>query len=288
MKFLSLVAALALALGTNAAAQEPEDSANPAPVEVMIVGSYHFANPGQDVVNMEVDDVLSPQRQREIAILSETLAQWKPTKIMVESVAEASSFELANFAEVDELLATRRNESIQIGYRIADMLDHRAVYGIDERADADEPNYFPMGEVQAVAADTDQSDIVAGLFAVVEKRVSEEQAKLAEQSIAQSLIWHNDPDVVDAGHDEIYYGLIPIGDGDRQPGAELNAYWYMRNAKMFGKLDMVAEPGDRVLLIVGSGHATWLRHFANHVPGYRIAPSLPYIRAAAIASKAVD
>ncbi|MEE4211068.1 MAG: DUF5694 domain-containing protein, partial [Parvularcula sp.] len=86
-----------------------------------------------------------------------------------------------------------------------------------------------------------------------------------------------------------YYGLLPIGNGDEQPGAELNAYWYMRNAKMFAKIDMIAEPGDRVLVIAGSGHATWLRHFARRMPGYELVDSMPFlIAAAALSDRAAE
>lgn len=46
---------------------------------------------------------------------------------------------------------------------------------------------------------------------------------------------------------------------------------------MFGKIDMVAEPDDRLLVIVGSGHATWLKHFASHMPGYRVVDPTPYL-----------
>ncbi len=105
-------------------------------------------------------------------------------------------------------------------------------------------------------------------------------------TIAESLLPHNDAERLAAQHDNIYYSMLSIGDGDSQPGAELNAYWYMRNAKMFAKIDMIAEPGDRVLVIVGSGHATWIRHFVQRMPGYQLVEAEPYLRAAILADQA--
>lgn len=32
----------------------------------MVLGSYHMANPGADVFNMQADDVLSTHRQKEM------------------------------------------------------------------------------------------------------------------------------------------------------------------------------------------------------------------------------
>src|SRR3546814_3539563 len=68
------------------------ESAPAAPeVEVMVLGTFHWANPGRDAVNMQVDDVLSPRRQREIAVLAQTLALWQPTRIAVERSEEHTS-----------------------------------------------------------------------------------------------------------------------------------------------------------------------------------------------------
>ncbi len=53
--------------------------------------------------------------------------------------------------------------------------------------------------------------------------------------------------------------------------------WYLRNAKMFGKLTNIAKPGDRVLVVVGSGHAYWLRHFAGSTPGFRTVDPVPFL-----------
>ena len=132
MKFSAFLAACLAAIAMPAVAQDGSDQ--PEPVEIMILGAYHFANPGQDVVNLEVDDMLAPRRQREIEILTNTLAEWQPTRVAIEGRAKTPSLEVDDYAETEALLTTDRNESIQIGYRLARMLGHSAVYGFDERA----------------------------------------------------------------------------------------------------------------------------------------------------------
>lgn len=74
--------------------------------------------------------------------------------------------------------------------------------------------------------------------------------------------------------------MLDIGDAEQQPGAELNAMWYMRNAKIFAKLMKIAQPDDRLLVVYGAGHNYWLRHFADQVPGYRSVDPRPYLDAA--------
>src|SRR6186997_248232 len=53
-------------------------------VQVMLLGTYHFANPGQDVIKQDIDDVLQPKRQAELEDLVSRLASWKPDRIAVE------------------------------------------------------------------------------------------------------------------------------------------------------------------------------------------------------------
>ena len=79
-------------------------------------------------------------------------------------------------------------------------------------------------------------------------------------------------------HQNFYYGLLAIGDAKEQPGAELNAAWYQRNARIFAKLVQVARPGDRVIVMFGAGHAFWLRHFVQNAPGFQLIEPRDYLR----------
>jgi hypothetical protein len=58
----------------------------------------------------------------------------------------------------------------------------------------------------------------------------------------------------------------------------------MRNAKMFAKIALIAEPGDRLLVLVGSGHRYWLTHFAENSPGFTSIDPRPWLQRAAGAS----
>lgn len=56
----------------------------------IFLGSYHMANPGLDGFNLEADDVLSPRRQNEIETLVEALANFRPTRVLVERPATSN------------------------------------------------------------------------------------------------------------------------------------------------------------------------------------------------------
>jgi hypothetical protein len=99
-------------------------------------------------------------------------------------------------------------------------------------------------------------------------------------TVADILIDQNRPERT-IEDQTFYYDLLSFGDTEQQPGADLNAMWYLRNAKSFAKLMTVAEPGDRILVVYGAGHNYWLRHFASTVYGYRNVDPTPYVKRAA-------
>jgi hypothetical protein len=277
---------LAVAMLLVSWARPTDAQEEPRTVQVMVLGTYHFANPGLDVVNVRSDSVLSPQRQRELDALADALARFRPTRILVEQQATGPDFELVAYRDFrPEMLQRQADERVQIGYRLAYRLGHRAVYGFDEQPDANEPNYFPLDTVRVFADEAGQSGVIDEIIALVQQNTQSIERAQATSSIAELLQTENRPDVVRRMHGRAYYGLLGIGDGERQPGAEFNAYWFMRNAKMFAKLMRIARPGDRVLVVVGGGHKFWLDHLAELTPGFERVDPMPYLEAAAAVSR---
>jgi hypothetical protein len=94
-------------------------AAPPQRAEILVLGTYHMANPGRDIFNMAADDVLAPKRQAEIAELLEVLKRFKPTKIAVESTV----YEDRRPKQYADYLAGKytltANEIEQVGFRLA-------------------------------------------------------------------------------------------------------------------------------------------------------------------------
>lgn len=252
-------------------------------VEVMVLGTYHFDSPGLDLNNPKVDDVLKPQRQRELEKLADALATFHPTKIMVERVVTASDLVDPRFAAYTKAeLEKNRDERVQIAYRLASRLKLPVVYGIDEQPSANEPDYFPFQAIVDWAKANGAEPKLEALMAKGAGISASIEAAQATQSIPELLA-----DMNRAGRIEteqgFYYDMLSFGGVEQQPGADLNAMWYLRNAKIFGKLQTVAQPGDRVLVIYGAGHNYWLRHFAAMTSGYILVDPVPLLEAAAAA-----
>lgn len=262
---MKLLALLWLAAAAPLLAQ----NSTPAPIEVMTLGTYHFANPGHDLHNMKAESVLTPSRQAELEDVAARLAKFQPTRIAVEALSDRADFSVEEFAGfTPEALATNPDERVQIAYRLATRLGHKTVYGIDEQSET--VDYFPFEKVEKFAKGHGEEAILARLQEGVEKQVKELEAAQKNTPIRLLLAQMNEPARTRSDHDQFYYGVLALGDKQEQPGAELNAAWYLRNAKIFAKLTQVAQPGDRLLVVFGAGHSFWLRHFVEHTPGYTL------------------
>jgi len=249
-------------------------------IKVMILGSYHFGNPGQDVVNIDADDVLNVERQRELEALNLALATFNPNKIAIEQESNMPDLKWERFSEFNASdLKTKRNEIIQIALRLAHHLEHKTMYAIDEQASDGEPNYFPYSDVIETAESLRQMHKIDAHIAEVKFRNNKIMDAQSVKTIPAILLEFNKDSYIFESQ-EGYYNYLDIGDTSNQSGAELNAYWYMRNAKIFSKLNTIAKPGDRIVVLFGAGHNYWLRHFVAHKKEYEFISPTPYLKKA--------
>ena len=58
--------------------------------QVLVMGTFHFANPGLDMIKSPVADVLSPASQAWLASLAARVAAFAPTDVLVECAATCS------------------------------------------------------------------------------------------------------------------------------------------------------------------------------------------------------
>lgn len=278
MSRLLLAVLAALLLATPAYGQaEPA----PEPVRVMILGSYHFGNPGQDVHNMRADPVTTPQKQAELAAVAEALARFAPTAVAVERVAaDPATLADQRWPDFDagDLLADP-DERVQIGYRLAQVVGIDRVYAIDEQPGPGERDYFPYGDVVAWAEANGRADELAAMQQPVMAYLADLEARQRTETIGALLADINRPDhpFNGPGAQEFYYGFLRFGSGRDLPGAALNAGWYERNARIFAKLMQVVRPGDRVVVLFGTGHNYWLRHFVETAPGFELVEPGDYL-----------
>jgi hypothetical protein len=236
----------------------------PTRAEVLVLGTYHMANPGRDIFNTEADDVLAPKRQAEIAEVVEVLERFRPTRIAVEAdfnndaVARRYEEYLAGERELN------RNETQQIGFRLAAELGHETVYPVDVDGEFPHPRL-----VDYVKANGLYEEFQA-LMKEIGARVEAQSAHLASHTILETLLAMNADERVaqDVG---FYYRQVHFGEPWNWAGADLLTSWYERNIRIHSNVvDLVESPDERILVIFGAGHLGWLRDFVSKDPTLRL------------------
>ena len=276
-KYFALVFSALTAISLSPFAHSQANAKSVAPIEVMIVGAYHMGNPGLDVNNAKVDSVLTPEKQQQLAAAVNRLAKFKPNKIAIEMTANQPGMTTTDFDKFTPgSLKADANEITQIAYRLAHQLGHKVVYAIDEQSET--IDYFPYDKVEAFAKANNQDTLLEPGREWGKRVTAEFEMAQKTKTVRQLLLDINKPQRAIDEMRLVYYPFLGIGDQKSQPGAELNAGWYQRNAKIMAKLNMVAKPGDKIMVLYGAGHNYWLRHFVSQMPGYKLVDVVAYLK----------
>lgn len=230
-----------------------DKSALPPPARVMLIGLFHFDNPGLDAVKYTPIDVMKPEQQKYLQELSQRVAGFKPTRVLLEyPVANDAAMNQRYHDYLAGKYELRVNEIYQLGFRIARLAGLKQVNGFDER---DSPSdgrlweYLPKEEPETMKK-------LERLIAELSMRFEREHRTL---SLAEILRRSNSAEE-DRANKDFYIMLNAVGAGNRKfIGADAAAQWWQRNFRMYANVQLHAAAGERVLVIAGSGHTAILR-----------------------------
>ena len=219
------------------------------PAQVMLMGTFHFADPGLDSVKVESLDVTTANSQAYLEELSRRIArEFQPTRVLLEYAPEANARLNERYGKyLTGSYELPVNEIYQIGFRVARDSGLSAVASWDHQG---VPwNAEPMFEY---AKDNDPQALAAW-----EARIAELTAEMQKRqhtlTLRQLLQLNNDPGEF-ALNKALYIATNDIGAEDAYQGADAAASWWHRNFRMYANIQRAAQPGERVLVIGGAGH----------------------------------
>jgi hypothetical protein len=233
---------------------------------LLVVGSAHFDNPGLDVVNVKVGDVLTKARQAEIREVVDELAAFRPNYVAVEWPRSDQEKLDARYQDYRAgRYSLSRDERDQLGLRLAAKLHLVRVNAVDW-------NDNPPGDEKQYAWDefAESHGQKPLLSAITDPRRAVGMVPQGDLGIGAWLLQQNTAQNLAASHRN-YFDIVSIGDESEQPGAAWVGSWYARNLRIFQNLVLLTDrPADRIVVIYGAGHAYLLRQFARESGAFRL------------------
>ena len=243
----------------------PEDRA-----KVLVLGTFHFDYPGLDALKEAEEDkidVLVEPKKSEVSELVAYLKQFKPNKIAIEAHPQWEAMrKFREYRQGDH--RDRRDERYQLAMRLGDELELDTIYSIDAHPySADLEEILDSAYVQSLWEGFDfQSD--ADDYSALFRKWFEQDSKMVSKVPLLEYFKH-----MNSRESHQYgYGAYLIGDFklDEYRGADLlSVWWYNRNLRIFRNIQRMTEgPGDRILVVIGNGHAAILRQLIEMSPEY--------------------
>lgn len=248
MKYLNnLLVVMALLLGSSVHAETADKA------QVMIMGTFHFANPGLDAVKTDQMNVMTPQNQAYLNAFANRVAAYAPTHVLIECRPEDNVKYDALFQRyVAGDYSLPSNENYQIGFRLAKQAGLKGIICYDNR-DVEWKgealyDYIPTHEPQLEA---EKQALIADF---TDKITQEHKTK----SLQELLLLNNEP-TEDALNKFFYVLTNEAGAGTNFVGADAAASWWHRNFRMYAMIQKYAQPGTRVFALGGQGHTAIMK-----------------------------
>jgi len=146
------------------------------------------------------------------------------------------------------------NEMYQLCFRIAAQAGLQGIQSFDHRE--------LEWKAEAMFEYAKQHDSTEMTFfnEIISSYTEEEEKARASMGLRGLLKRSNDPEK-DRQNMDLYLATNPIGADDGYSGADASASWWHRNFRMYANIQKVAKPGERIIVIGGSGHMAILKGF---------------------------
>lgn len=263
---LKIIVASCLTLFTSAIAAQADSKS-----EVMLIGVFHFANPGLDTVKAEQINVMTDASQRYLEAVTGRLAGFSPTHVLIECLPESAPMLSAEYQDyLDGKFELTSRESHQLGFRIAQKANLTELHCYDDRG--------VEWLVEPMMEQITQSEpaLLAAFNKTIEEFTAEVELSHQTLNLEQLMLQHNSIEH-DKENKALYMSTNVAGAGDGFEGADSSASWWQRNFRMYANIQSIAQPNTRVLVIGGQGHTAILKDLLD-VDEDRMAESVvPYL-----------
>ncbi|WP_298546436.1 DUF5694 domain-containing protein [uncultured Aquimarina sp.] len=221
---------------------------------IAFLGTFHFGST-TDYSSMKTDNFLSDKRQQEINELVAVLAQYQPTKIMLEYTIKENDKVMECFTNyLSGGYQLKLDEREQLGFRLAKRLGHKKIYCIDYKKP------LPFRRLSEFA-NTYSPDTFEKFLNSIKENDKKDSEYLNDATLLDYYAFKN-TEVEDSKNKNQYLvdtaGFIS---DSSYIGVEFVSKWWERNFHIMANINLKIEPKDRVLVIIGGAHRAVLKDF---------------------------
>ncbi|QIL76180.1 DUF5694 domain-containing protein [Hymenobacter sp. HDW8] len=245
------------------------------PTEVLLIGTFHFNNPGADVVKVKTFDVMTSKVQAELETMTDKIKLYQPDKIFVEWPWDEQKDLDALYAQYlggkyEEYVTAKytkpsqrdfylKNEIFQLAFRAGKKLKLAKIHAIDYKK-----TDFPYDSVMKAMNAARQEKLLKDVESLMATYQASTNKKLETYTLTQLLLDHNKPESR-AFENSFYLTLMNrAGTADAFVGPFLVSEWYRRNLYMYSLVQKLTEgQDDKVMILAGSSHTSMMNGFID-------------------------
>jgi hypothetical protein len=234
--------------------------------QILLVGTFHYANPGLDVAQLNNFNIMSEKSQKELEIMSDKIKKFGPDKIFVEwefkKQADLDKFYNKN---TDSLFKTSKSEITQLALRTAKKLNHKRLYGMNLYTS------FPYDSLMKSMEKANQKDLMEKNKLTTENFEKQHNEKIRKSTLQEMMLYYNTKQAENENLQWYLEVANRAGNPDDFTGPSLVSNWYKRNLYMYSLIQKLTESTDnKIMVLVGAGHAAVIREYIMHDPVFEI------------------
>lgn len=243
--------------------------------ELLLIGTFHYNNPGRDVAKTKSFDILNEESQTELDEISQKIKEFNPTKIFVEWPYDEqkgldSLFQIykeGQYFENDSLSDFYlKNEIFQLAFRVAKLSKHNEVRAIDYNN-----TDFPYDSLMTVISNNDPFELQNKIEKTIQTLTSDFDDKIAGGASLLELTYHMNTTGFRKMSNE-FHNEIPLlaGNRDNFIGPYLTSEWFKRNLYMWSLIQKDVHDDDRIMVLLGASHAAIIKKFIDENDTWKV------------------
>jgi hypothetical protein len=240
--------------------------------QVLLIGTFHFDNPGADAVKVKSVDILSVDSQKQLDAIAEKIGEFRPTKIFIEwnnkdqntldtlyqlyKAGKYDAYIKEKYKEKNKLDFFKKSELFQLGFRAGKKA------GLDSICAFDYKMGLPFDTVMKVIQSAGQKTLMNDINNSMAKTAQDFNDKASKLNLLELIEDANTPQSR-LENNGVYIKLLNrAGLQGNFAGADAVATWYKRNLYMYALVQKKILPKDeRIMILVGAGHASMIEKF---------------------------